>query len=147
MKVKLVHPKAILPTKAHGEDAGWDFYSCSRVLIPERGWGEVPTGVCCQLQRIGEEDKIAYLHLKDRSGMAFNNHLHIIAGVVDEGYRGEISFKMHNMSDAPAEIKPGQKVAQGIIHLIPQTIIQVVDQLDSSERGAKGFGSSDEKEN
>jgi dUTP pyrophosphatase len=147
LRVKLVHPAAKMPTRAHEDDAGWDFYSCADVAIPIGGWAEVPTGVCCELRRMSEPGKHAYLHLKDRSGMAFKRHLHIVAGVVDEGYRGEITFKMHNLGDKGQLIRAGDKVAQGIIHLIPVTRSVVVDELGKSKRGAKGFGSSDEKEN
>ena len=64
------------------------------------------------------------------------------AGVIDAGYRGEILILMTNLTDAPVELKAGEKIAQMIPVPVLTGDVQVVDNLEDSARADKGFGSS-----
>jgi dUTP pyrophosphatase len=82
--------------------------------------------------------------LRDRSSMAVRR-LIVTAGVIDSGYRGEIKVVMENLSDAPAEIHAGDKIANLIPYPVLTGQVVVVDDLAESSRAAGGFGSSGRK--
>jgi dUTP pyrophosphatase len=79
--------------------------------------------------------------IKDRSSLA-SDGLHIVAGVIDNGYRGEIIIKMANLTDRPILIEEGSKIAQLILIPIVNCYLIETDKLSITERNDKGFGSS-----
>ncbi len=133
--VKRLSTNAKLPSRNNEEDAGLDIYTTeSRTLQP----GELhlfSTGIAMELPR-------GYVGLLwDRSGMGVKG-VHRLAGVLDSTYRGEIKVVLVNLSEKPIEIKEGDKIIQCIIQQYLPTKIVEVEQLSSSNRGEKGFGSS-----
>ncbi|MCY3834268.1 MAG: dUTP diphosphatase [Chloroflexi bacterium] len=84
--------------------------------------------------------------VKDRSSVAAAG-LHALAGVVDSSYRGELKVLLINLSEAAYEIHVGQKIAQLLVVPVYSRTVESVDSLadlSDSERGAGGFGSTDE---
>ena len=79
--------------------------------------------------------------LRDKSSMAARR-LVLTGGVIDAGYRGEIRVLMENLSDLPATIRAGDKIANLIPYPVLTGEVQVVDDLNESSRKAGGFGSS-----
>ena len=82
-------------------------------------------------------------NIRDRSGIALNQGLHNLAGVIDENYRGEIGVVVINLNSVFNQIiKKNDRIAQMIIS--PYTLVNIVEQENLSEtnRGEKGFGSS-----
>ena len=77
-----------------------------------------------------------------RSGLAVKRGIDVFAGVIDAGYRGEIKICLYNSSGTTVEINSGDRVAQIIFHKLPETNMLEVDDLEDSERGVGGFGSS-----
>ena len=73
--------------------------------------------------------------------MAVKNDIHRF-GVIDSGYRGPIKVCLYNFSDKVVQIKRGHRIAQILIQEVPEFVVQEVDDLDSTERGEGGFGSS-----
>lgn len=136
IQVKLLNDEAKLPTKTNASDAGFDLYSTLDADILPGQRKLLPTGVSMAIPA-GYYGRIA-----DRSGNAFNLGLHVLAGVVDSGYRAEIKVLLVNLSDVPVEIKRGHRIAQIIITAISNLPIMRVEELDSTDRGASGFGSS-----
>jgi len=137
MKYKKLDPNALPPRKAHNSDLGWDLFSLEDPIIPPFNSRLVRTGIA-----IGFPPNIGGI-LKDRSGVASDQGLFIHAGVIDPGYTGEILVLMYNSKKVPVEIKAGAKIAQMI--LMPVFMVselKEVDQLDATDRGAEGFGSS-----
>jgi len=65
-----------------------------------------------------------------------------LGGVIDAGYRGEWKVILINLSSEIYEIKKGERVAQGVLHELPDIKIRQVSKLDDSDRGKAGFGSS-----
>lgn len=140
LQVKKLTTTAKLPEKNYDTDAGIDLFAdedvavakpthlVKPVLVKTGIAAKIPAGYC--------------LVLKDRSGNAYKKGLHILAGVIDESYRGEIGVVMVNTGTALQEIKRGDKVAQALLLPVPKVEIQEVDNLDDTERGEKGFGSS-----
>ena len=69
-------------------------------------------------------------------------HIITTAGVIDSGYRGEIRIVMENLSDTPAEIHAGDKIANLIPYPVLTSRVEVVEELAESSRATGGFGST-----
>jgi dUTP pyrophosphatase len=83
--------------------------------------------------------------VQPRSGRALNEGLGVVnsPGLIDSGYRGEIKVIVINLNDAGLiDIHRGEKIAQIVFQRVELADVEVVDELPSSERGARGFGSS-----
>jgi dUTP pyrophosphatase len=139
LSVKLLSPSAKAPTVAHpGEDLGYDIYSAETVTLEGRGHAIVSTGVAIECTSPNGEPMGALL--RDKSSMAARR-LVLTGGVIDAGYRGEIRVLMENLSDLPATIRAGDKIANLIPYPVLTGEIQVVDDLNESSRKAGGLGS------
>lgn len=135
--VEKIHENALLPMKANTGDLGYDlFASEERVILPGLV-SIVPTGIRVQFPT-GYGARIC-----DRSSVATKDMLLVVAGVIDEGYRGEIKVALHNINKEPFHVLPGKKIAQLIPILV--TNFNVVEGVISlgTERSTGGFGSSD----
>lgn len=138
--VRKIYPDAILPTKAHDSDLGWDLYfhmtTGSRcILEPNRSGVKLYTGVAIKLP-----DNYGGI-IRDRSSMA-GQGLMVSGGVIDNGYIGELIVQMNNMNDEPIQVHKGQKIAQLILIPIVDVDLVEVSSLPITDRGEKGFGSS-----
>lgn len=98
----------------------------------------IPTGICIQLPK-GYEAQV-----RPRSGLAANYGISLLnsPGTIDWDYRGEIKIIMINHGNEDFIIKKGDRVAQLVFHKVEIPIIELVDVLDSTERGNNGFGST-----
>ena len=136
MKVKRLTEKAKLPVKAYPGDLGYDLYSIETVTVkPNEKPKSIKTGIAIQLpNNYG-------CFIKDRSSLA-SQGLHVVAGVIDNGYRGEIVVKMVNLSDKPITLIEGSKIAQMVLIPVVNCEIKEVEALSETERNDKGFGSS-----
>jgi dUTP pyrophosphatase len=140
LKVKLLTVSAKAPTVAHpGEDLGYDIYSSETVTLEGRGHAIVSTGIAIECTSPSAEPMGALL--RDKSSMAARR-LALTGGVIDSGYRGEIKVLMENLSDLPATIRAGDKIANLIPYPVLTGEVKVVDDLNESSRKAGGFGSS-----
>lgn len=77
-----------------------------------------------------------------RSGLALKKGIDIGAGVIDEDYRGEVGAILFNLNSEPFEVRKGDRIAQFICEHIVYPELEEVDELDNTERGAGGFGST-----
>ena len=126
----------IAPTKAHNTDLGIDLYSPQEVVLQkDDNVALVPMQISFQLP-----DGYGAL-IKDRSSLA-SNGVHILGGVIDPDYVGEIVLCMKNFNNTPYVIRNGDKIAQMV--LIPYEDIELsgVGKLKETKRNDKGFGSS-----
>ena len=82
--------------------------------------------------------------IRPRSGLALNKGITVInsPGTIDADYRGEIGVILINLSDSSFEINSGDRIAQMIIAKHETISWRVVENLDQSDRGNKGFGST-----
>lgn len=101
----------------------------------------IPTGLHIALPD-GYEAQI-----RPRSGLSTKHGITLInaVGTIDSDYRGEIKIGLVNLSQDSYTIEPGERVAQMIIARYEQVEFQLVDQLDQTDRGEGGFGSTDKK--
>lgn len=137
MKIKKLHASATLPTKAHAGDLGYDLYALDQITIWNGETKIIPTGIAIQFP-VGYGGII-----RDRSSVATKMHLFTVAGVIDNGYTGEIKVALHNSTEMIQTIYRGDKIAQMI--LIPTvnfTVEEVTDITSIDGRGDHGFGST-----
>lgn len=85
--------------------------------------------------------------LRARSGLSTKHGITLInaVGTIDSDYRGEIKVGLVNLSCEAYTIEPGDRIAQMIIAQYEQVNFELVDELDTTERGEGGFGSTDKK--
>ena len=133
MKIKLDGAK--IPTRAHETDAGLDLYARETAIIYAKENHIFDTGVHIELPK----NTVGFL--KSRSGL-YMNHGITSEGVVDEGYVGSIRVNLINHSDTPYVVNKGDKISQLVILPILKPTIEIVADLEDTERGENGFGSS-----
>lgn len=133
--VKKLSPDATLPTKANAADAGIDIYTNETYTLQPGERHMYATGISCAIP----DGYVALLW--DRSGLG-SKGIHRFAGVIDSGYRGEWKVILWNSTNEPFEIKAGDKIIQCILQKFESAEITEVSELDDTERGAGGFGSS-----
>ena len=134
-ETKKLYESAKSPTKGHLEDAGWDLYAFETVSIPAGATVLVSTGIAIAIPK-GHSGLIW-----DRSSMGVKG-VHRHAGVIDCGYRGEVKVCLHNTTKEPFHVEKGDRIAQLIIQEVPHFVQHVVEELDSTDRGSGGFGST-----
>jgi dUTP pyrophosphatase len=135
IQILRVNKDAVLPTRAHPDDAGLDLYNLEDFLL-EPGQGKaVKTGIALAVPQ-GHVGLVA-----DRSSLG-KRGLKTAGGVIDAGYRGEIHIVLWNISGEVFELKRGERLAQLLLIPISTPAVQEVTSLDETARGAKGFGSS-----
>lgn len=139
MKIKLLHKDAICPTKANLRDAGFDLYCIENLYFAPMETQIISTGISVEIP-----DNCVGI-IKDRSSIA-SNSFHVLGGVIDSGYRGEIKVIMINYNHYNEMFYKGAKVAQLVVLKLAEirSPLEIVDELSSSIRGEKGFGSSDQ---
>lgn len=136
LKFLKLHPAARLPTRGSRHAAGLDLYSIEDISIPPGQRASLRTGVAVAIP-IGFYGRVA-----PRSGLAAAYGIDVMAGVIDSDYRGEIVCILINHGEAPAHIEAGRRIAQLLIESIITPQPEWADQLDETERGSGGFGSS-----
>lgn len=135
--VKLLHRDAVIPSRAYVGDAGYDLYSVQEVTIGPNAHVDVPTGIAiCP-------DEGYWMRIVGRSSTSKKLKLHVIEGIIDNGYRGELFVRVHNPGSESVYIPSGSRLAQMIPHkLIPVEFKAGFEDLPPSDRGSNGFGSS-----
>lgn len=138
MKIKLLD-KNCIPQKKYLNDAGLDLKAKLQdsIRLHSMCRQTIPVGVAVELPE-GTAGII-----KGRSSIAKAGIL-VMEGVIDEGYRGEISVTVVNVGIEPVEIKPYERIAQLLVVNLNENAknITVVDNLSETSRGEKGFGST-----
>ena len=144
MKVKIVnHSPYPSPAYATPQSAGVDLRAhleqpvtlapLQRALIPTGLYIALPAGFEAQV--------------RPRSGLAAKHGITVLntPGTIDADYRGELRVILVNLSDQPFEVVPGERIAQMVIARHEQVEWEEVEELDATERGAGGFGSTGKK--
>ena len=144
IRFKKLSEHATMPTKAHREDAGYDLYACMNydmVFIPPHNTLMIPTDIAVAIP----EGYFGGIYA--RSGLATKKGLRPAnaTGIIDSLYRGNIIVALHNDSDIDQCVQNGERIAQLIVQPYLQFDFTEVDELDNTERGEGGFGSSGEK--
>ncbi len=138
--MRVLHPAARPPARAHPGDAGLDLVAVEGVdLAPRGGRAAVATGIAVAIPH-------GYAGLVlPRSGLARRNGVTLAnaPGLIDAGYRGELVVLMLNLGDRRHRIDPGDRIAQLVVTPVSLCATVVVDELPPSDgRGDGGFGST-----
>ena len=136
IQFKKLSPEAKTPTKAHATDAGFDVFSAQDITISPLGWAKVPLGISVAIPP-------GYcIVAKDKSGLALKQGIHIWAGVIDTNYRGEVCAVVANGGNTDFKVEKGMKITQMLVLPVPEVVFEEVENLDETDRGSGGFGSS-----
>lgn len=135
LKVKKLNLNGRLPTKNNASDAGYDLYCAEDYRIKAGQTAKIKTAIALKIP------DGYYGQIQSRSGLASKG---IVAkgGVIDSGYTGEILILLNNNGDYEHYISRGERVAQLILHQVPNFTVKEVEELEETERSNKGFGSS-----
>lgn len=133
MKIKL-EPNAFCPVRAHRWDAGIDLRSTKNVVIPKLENVIIDTGVRVEIPK----GMVGFV--KSRSSLMKYGIL--TDGTIDSGYTGTIKVVLMNASTADFYVDAGDKIAQLVVCSCDTSNVELVDELEETERGSDGFGST-----
>ena len=141
LSVKRLSDQAVIPQYATAGSAGMDLHACIEepMVIGPGQRVKVPTGLAIALPT---PDYAAFLFPRSGLGVKSGITLPNCVGVVDSDYRGEVIVGLVNLSSEPYTVQPGDRIAQMVILPVAHAHIQVVEELDDTQRGAGGFGST-----
>jgi deoxyuridine 5'-triphosphate nucleotidohydrolase len=140
--VKKLETAATIPTKGSKDAAGFDLYCYKAETVPAvrkgcPGKAVIPIGIAIATP------PGTYARIAARSGNSLKHSIEVGAGVVDHDYRGPLNVILYNFSDEDYIFKAGERVAQMILEWYDHdAMVQEVDALPNTDRGAKGFGST-----
>ncbi|HHV32156.1 dUTP diphosphatase [Caproiciproducens sp. LBM24188] len=141
LKIKKLHPNAVLPTRASDGSAGMDLYALldAPLTLEPRGLYRIPTGIAIALP--GPET-VGLLFARSGLGVKHGISLSNAVGVIDSDYRGELIVGICNLSDHPYTLTPGERFAQLVVMPVLLPAVEETDDLGETARGAGGFGST-----
>ena len=145
LKVKALSPKIgreiPAPFYATPGAAAMDLHACmdEAVIIPAGGRKLIPTGIAIALP---SADYVALIFARSGLGIKHGIAPANCVGVIDSDYRGEILVGLQNSGDTDYTVQPGDRIAQLMITPVVQAQVTLVDELDDTQRGAGGFGST-----
>ena len=167
IKVKKLNPNAVIPEFAHQTDTGADLYTCEDLELKPGEKGIAKTGIALALPRgfgatirnksgntvkgvlCEVRNSIAKLSIEDNdiNDVIFDWTMErvditVYLGTIDNAYRGEIGIMVKNESNHVIRIPKGTKLAQLVLEHVYQQKFEVVNDLDETDRGEGGFGST-----
>ena len=134
-----VRGDARAPERAYAGDAGLDLAACEAVRLAPGERALVPTGLAIAIP----EGYAGFV--QPRSGLAARDGITVVnsPGLVDAGYRGELQVVLLNTDrERTFTAEAGERIAQLVVLAVPEITLREVADLPASERGARGFGSS-----
>ena len=145
LKIKAVSPKIgtdlPVPFYASAGAAGMDLCACidGPVTIAPREIVSLPTGIAIALP---SAEYVALVFARSGLGIKHGVARANGVGVIDSDYRGEIRVGLVNQSSLPYTVQPGDRVAQLVVTPVVRAELELAEDLDETERGAGGFGST-----
>lgn len=141
LKIKKLKENARIPARVTSGSAGMDLYACIEepVTVNPGEKAVIPTGIAIALP---SPELGAFIFA--RSGLAIKHGIGLLnaVGVIDSDYRGEICVGLINQLSEPYTIAPDERIAQMIIMPVSLIPVEEAEELDETERGAGGFGST-----
>lgn len=136
LKLKKIHPDAIIPKHAHYNDAGMDLFTPEPFEMKPNERVSIPIGIAIEIPD-------GYVGLMwDKSGLSHKHGIKTFGGVIDAGYRGELHVGLMNLSDKSFRFEKGHKVIQLLIQKVEHIEFEEAEELNNTDRGAAGFGST-----
>jgi dUTP pyrophosphatase len=147
IKFVKTHEDAQLPTNLRPNpvtgDTGYDLIGVEDIYVPARGSTIAPVGL-----KLASISPGFWFRIEPRSGLGFKKNIQPHLGVIDNPYQGDLAVKLYNFGDDDVTIPKGTGVAQIVVYKLQAAQLKFVkeDEVIESDRGEKGFGSSDTKE-
>lgn len=142
MLIKKLKETAVIPSRGSKGAAGYDLYTTEtyELKVGERKAFKTDISIAIPPSYYGR--------IAPRSGLAVKKGIDVLAGVIDEDYRGEILVALINLGQEPVQINVGDKIAQIIFENYNAFALEeTTGELTNTERGSDGFGSTDKKSN
>lgn len=145
LKIKALSPKIgqeiPAPFYASAGAAAMDLHACmdAAVTIPAGERRMIPTGIAIALP---SADYVALVLARSGLGIKHGVVPSNCVGVIDSDYRGEIMVGLYNSGESEYTVQPADRIAQLMVVPVVQAQIQMVDELDETQRGTGGFGST-----
>ena len=135
-RVKRLVPEAVVPSRGGFGSAGLDLYCLNSIDLYPGCFANVGTGLAIEFP-------IGYVaDIRPRSSLS-SQQVHCYLGTIDSDYRGELRYFLHNLGEELRHFPAGSRLAQLVLLETPEHVeIEEVEQLSSSERGERGFGST-----
>lgn len=134
--VKKLSPAAQVPQRGSPLAAGYDLFAAQPIEIPAKGKAVVPTDISIAVP------PGCYGRVAPRSGLAVKNFIDVGAGVIDADYRGPLGVVLFNFGEQSFMVKPGDRIAQLVLERCETPEVLEVADLDATQRGSGGFGST-----
>lgn len=134
IKIKLYNDGKLPVRKTTGASC-FDCYANESALIKKGQRAKIPLGFGLELPYLFEA------HIRPRSGLSLKG-IDVVLGTIDEDFRAEISAVVINNSDEDFQIETGDRICQLAIRQYEKICFEVVDELNESNRGENGFGST-----
>jgi dUTP pyrophosphatase len=139
LPVMRLDARAQVPTRAHPGDAGLDLHAVEEAVLAPGERASIGTGIAIEIP-VGHAGLVL-----PRSGLAARHGISVVnaPGLIDAGYRGEIRVLLLNTDRRERfEVAPGARIAQLVVIAVELAVAVEAEALESSRRGAGGFGSS-----
>ena len=139
IKVKKIHPDAIIPIYAHDGDSGMDLYTIEGIKLNSLQRAVLRTGLSFEIPE-GHE-----IQIRSKSGLSLKKGIVVInsPGTIDSTYRGEILIAIFNTSNETCYIEKGDKIAQIVLQKVEKIKFEESEAFSITTRGYGGFGSTD----
>jgi dUTP pyrophosphatase len=137
LKIKKLSNEAIIPQYKTAESAGMDICSIEECIVKPMEIKLIPTGLSLEIEP-GFEAQV-----RPRSGLALKGITIVNSpGTIDSDYRGEVKVILMNLGKEEFKISKNDRIAQLVLSKVEQAIIKEADELNNTQRGAGGFGST-----
>ena len=137
IKIKKLDPNAIIPSYAKMGDAGMDLTALSLTVDPNGFYTEYGTGLAIEIP----EGYAGFIFPRSSASKTSQIQANCV-GVIDSGYRGEIKVRLKELGNPRKLYQIGDRISQIIIMPVPNVIFEEVDELNTTDRGEGGFGST-----
>jgi dUTP pyrophosphatase len=140
INIKKLTETATIPTCGTAESAGYDLYGDNNdvIYIAPHSTIKIPTGIAMAIPNGYFGAVYARSGLATKKGLRPSN----CVGILDADYRGNVIVALHNDTDELMEVNPHERIAQLIIQKFEPIVFNEVEELDDTERGVGGFGST-----
>jgi dUTP pyrophosphatase len=135
LKVKKLENFVDLQQRTYG-NAGFDLYAAEEGILLAGQRAAVSVGISTSF------NPEYYMRVAPRSGLALKSGIDVLAGVIDSSYRGEWKVVLHNTSNITFVFNKGDRIAQAIPEHISTEKFNFVEELNETDRGSGGFGST-----
>jgi dUTP pyrophosphatase len=140
INIKKLTETATIPTCGTAESAGYDLYGDNNdvIQIAPHSTIKIPTGIAMAIPSGYFGAVYARSGLATKKGLRPSN----CVGILDADYRGNVIVALHNDTDELMEVNPHERIAQLVIQKFEPIVFNEVEELDDTERGVGGFGST-----